>query len=148
MRLVEGRNPAQEDVILQVKHHTRVGSLRVAADAGGLVSRSGTALAAELAGRLGVTAALSDALGHLHRRRPTHDPGRVLTDLAVMLIDGGECVSDLGALADQIQRLAQDPAYLVELSRGALAWTATHFLMSDYLREFSTLLETAVRARR
>ena len=101
MRLSEGRNPAQEDVILQVKHLTPVGSLGVVADAGGLVSRSGTALAAELAGRLGVTAALSGALGHLHRRRPTHDPGRVLTDVAVMLIDGGECVSDLGALADQ-----------------------------------------------
>lgn len=101
MRLVEGRNPAQEDVILPVKDHTRVGSLGVRADGRGLVSRSGTALAAELAGRLGVTAVLSGALGHLHRRRPTHDPGRVLVDLAVMLIDGGECVSDLGALADQ-----------------------------------------------
>lgn len=86
---------------MQVKHHTRVGSLAVQADAGGLVSRSGTALATELAGRLGVVAALSDGLGHLHRRRPTHDPGRVLVDLAVMLIDGGDCVSDLGALADQ-----------------------------------------------
>lgn len=86
---------------MQVKHHTPVGSLRVRADARGLVSRSGTALAGELAGRLGVTAALSDALGHLHRRRPLHDRGRVLVDLAVMLIDGGECVSDLGALADQ-----------------------------------------------
>ena len=86
---------------MQVKHHTPVGSLVVEADARGLVSRSGTALAAELAGRLGVTAALSGALGHLHRRRPTHDPGRVLVDLAVMLLDGGECVSDLGALADQ-----------------------------------------------
>lgn len=86
---------------MQVKHHMRVGSLGVEADARGLVSRSGTALVAELAGRLGVTAALSGALGCLHRRRPTHDPGRVLVDLAVMLIDGGECVSDLGALADQ-----------------------------------------------
>jgi Transposase DDE domain group 1 len=84
-----------------VKDHTRVGSLAVKGDARGLVSRSGTALAVELAGRLGVTAALSAALGHLHRRRPTHDAGRVLVDLAVMLIDGGECVSDLGALADQ-----------------------------------------------
>jgi hypothetical protein len=101
MRLVEGRNPAQEDVILPVKHHTQVGSLRVVADARALVSRSGTALAAELAGRLGVTAALSGTLAHLHRRRPVHDPGRVLVDLATMLIDGGECVSDLGALADQ-----------------------------------------------
>jgi hypothetical protein len=101
MRLVEGRNPAQEDVILQVKHHTPVGSFGVAADARGLVSRSGTALVADLAARLGVTAALSAGLEGLHRRRPTHDPGRVLVDLAVMLIDGGECVADLGVLADQ-----------------------------------------------
>jgi hypothetical protein len=101
MWLVESHTATQEDVILQVKHHTRVGSFGVAADAGGLVSRSGTALTAELAARLGLTEALSGALGHLHRRRPMHDPGRVLVDLAVMLIDGGECVSDLGALADQ-----------------------------------------------
>jgi Transposase DDE domain group 1 len=101
MRLVDGCIPTQEDVILQVKDHTPVGLLVVAADARGLVSRSGTALAAELAGRLGVTGALSQALEHLHRRPPVHAPGRVLVDLAVMLIDGGECVSDLGALADQ-----------------------------------------------
>lgn len=86
---------------MQVKHHTPLGSLAVQADAGGLVSRSGTVLAGELAARLGVTAALSGALGHLHRRRPLHDPAVVLVDLAVMLIDGGECVADLGALADQ-----------------------------------------------
>jgi hypothetical protein len=101
MRLVEGRNPAQEDVILRVKHHTPVGSLVVEADGRGLVSRSGTVLVAELADRLGITTTLADALGHLHRRRPRHDPGRVLVDLATMLIDGGECVSDLGALAEQ-----------------------------------------------
>lgn len=86
---------------MKVKHHTPIGSLRIEADGRGLVSRSGSVLASELATRLGVSAALCDALGHLHHRRPTHDPGRVLCDLAVMLIDGGECVSDLGALADQ-----------------------------------------------
>src|SRR4051795_7409663 len=101
MRLVESRIPVQEDVILQVKNHTPVGSFGVEADARGLVSRSGTVLAGEWAVRLGVSRALSAGLGHLHRRRPTHDPGRVLADLAVMLIDGGECVSDLGALAEQ-----------------------------------------------
>ena len=30
-----------------------------------------------------------------------HHPGRVLTDLAVMIADGGECVSDIATLADQ-----------------------------------------------
>ncbi len=30
-----------------------------------------------------------------------HDPGRVLTDVAVMIADGGECISDIATLADQ-----------------------------------------------
>jgi hypothetical protein len=84
-----------------VKHRSPFGSLGVEADAEGLVSRSGTALVAELAARLGLTAELSQALSHLTRRRPLHPPGRVICDLATMLIDGGDCVLDLGALADQ-----------------------------------------------
>src|SRR4051794_41957272 len=99
MRLVEGRNPAQEDVILRVKDHTPVGSLVVEADARGLVSRSGTGLVAALADRLGLTAALGGALGHLHRRRPRHDPGRGVVGLATMLIGGGGGVSGLWGLA-------------------------------------------------
>ena len=38
-------------------------------------------------------------------------PGRVHRDLAVMLADGGECLSDLGALRDQADlfgRVASD----------------------------------------
>lgn len=86
---------------MKVKHRSRLGSLQVAADRGGLVSRSGSALIGELAARLGLEAELSAALAHLFRRRPEHVPGRVLVDLATTLIDGGDCVSDLGALADQ-----------------------------------------------
>lgn len=86
---------------MKVKRRSPLGSLEVKADARGLVSRSGSAMVGELAGRLGLTGALSDALAGLNRRRPRHDPGRVLIDLATMLVDGGECVSDLGALADQ-----------------------------------------------
>jgi hypothetical protein len=84
-----------------VKHGSRLGSLQIAADQEGLVSRSGSALVAGLAARLGLERVLSAALAHLFERRPRHDPGRVLVDLATMLIDGGDCVSDLGALADQ-----------------------------------------------
>ena len=36
------------------------------------------------------------------QRRSAHDPGVVLRDLAVMLADGGECLTDLGALRDQL----------------------------------------------
>ena len=86
---------------MRVKDGSRVGSLRVAADESCLVSRSGSVLVCELAARLGVEKDLSGALGHSFRRRPLHEPGRVLVDLATVLIDGGDCVSDLGVLAGQ-----------------------------------------------
>jgi hypothetical protein len=40
---------------------------------------------------------------YLTTRTPqtAHDPGRVLTDLAVMIADGSECISDIAALGDQ-----------------------------------------------
>src|SRR5207249_9106511 len=87
--------------LFRSKHGSRLGSLQIAADQSSLVSRSGTVLVAELAGRLGLDRELSAVLAHLFRRRPQHDPGRVLVDLATMVIDGGDCVSDLGALAEQ-----------------------------------------------
>lgn len=86
---------------MKVKHRSRVGSLRIAADGTRLVSRAGAALVSELAARLGLEGELSGAVLHLFKRRPAHDPGRLLVDLATTLIDGGDCVSDLGALADQ-----------------------------------------------
>jgi Transposase DDE domain group 1 len=86
---------------LGVKDASRLGSLRVAADQSGLVSRAGSALLVELAARLGLQRELTRRLGHLFKRRPLHAPGRVLVDLATMLVDGGDCVSDLGVLAEQ-----------------------------------------------
>jgi hypothetical protein len=53
------------------------------------------------ADRLGLTDALGWALGETRLRRSAHDPGRVFCDLAVMLADGGRCVSDLVALGSQ-----------------------------------------------
>jgi Transposase DDE domain group 1 len=73
----------------------------VAADGTGLSSRAGTALLALTAQRLGLTDGLSGALAGTRQRRSSHDPGRVLCDLAVMAADGGRCVSDLAALAGQ-----------------------------------------------
>ena len=50
---------------------------------------------------LGSTGGLCDALEGTRERRGGHEPGRVFCDLAVMLADGGRCVSDLAALAGQ-----------------------------------------------
>src|SRR3954451_20262084 len=75
--------------------------VEVRADATGLSSRAGTALLALAAQRLGLTDALGWALGETRERRSAHHPGRVFCDLAVMLADGGRCVSDLVALGSQ-----------------------------------------------
>jgi hypothetical protein len=103
-------------------------------DGEGLVSHAGAALIAETADRLGLTSALDRALGDLFERTPTHPPGRVVRDLAVMLADGGDALCDLGAVRDQealfgpvasdatayrlIERIAADPEAL-EALRGA-----------------------------
>jgi hypothetical protein len=58
-------------------------------------------LLAKIADELGLTRALSLRLAGLKQRRRGHDPGRVIRDLAVMLADGGECVSDLGTVREQ-----------------------------------------------
>jgi hypothetical protein len=107
-----------------------------------LVSHAGSALVAQVADKLGLTRALSRRLGAVKRRRRGHDPGRVIRDLAVMLADGGECVSDLGAVRDQqalfgpvasdstafrvIDRIASAPA-LVRALRAAHARARERF---------------------
>ena len=76
-------------------------TVEVAADGVGLVSRVGGALLGQVADRVGLTRALSMRLVAVKQRRRGHDPGRVIRDLPVMLADGGECVSDLGAVREQ-----------------------------------------------
>src|ERR671935_932140 len=76
-------------------------TVEVSADGAGLVSRAGTVLLARVADKLGLTRALSLRLAAIKQRRRGHDPGRVIRDLAAILADGGECVSDLGAVRDQ-----------------------------------------------
>ena len=63
-----------------------------------LVARAGVLPLRLLAQRLGLTCGLSAGM----RRRgfdPVYDRGQVLMDLALVLIDGGEAISDFQALA-------------------------------------------------
>ncbi|MFR9780853.1 IS1380 family transposase [Micromonospora sp. MS34] len=75
--------------------------LTVTADGTGVVAHAGTRLLTDLAGATGLTRTFSNALGGLRRRDTGHDPGRVAVDVAVMLADGGEAISDLVVLRDQ-----------------------------------------------
>lgn len=86
---------------MKVMGRSSIKKVEVRADGTRLLSRAGTALLPLVAERLGLTDALGWALGETRERRSAHDPGRVFCDLAVMLADGGRCVSDLVALGSQ-----------------------------------------------
>ncbi|MGW7284380.1 hypothetical protein ACWGH4_02585 [Streptomyces sp. NPDC054847] len=64
---------------------------------------AGARLLADLADATGLTSAYSTALRSLRPRGTGHDPGRIATDLAVMLADGGETITDLAVLRDQAE---------------------------------------------
>ena len=118
---------------MKVMRDGRPVTVEVSADGAGLVSHAGSALIAQVADEVGLTAALSSRLAAVKQRRRGHDPGRVIRDLAVMLVDGGECVSDLGAVREQ------DALF------GAVASDSTAFRMVDRIASEPGLLD-AVRS--
>jgi hypothetical protein len=120
---------------LRVMRDGRSFTVGVAPDGVGLVSHAGAALLAEIADRTGLTRELSAALAGLRERQRRHDPGRVIRDLAVMLADGGDCLSDLRAVRDQ------QPLF------GEVASNATAFRVIDAIAGDRALLE-ALRAAR
>ena len=117
---------------MRVMRDGRPVTVEVTSDGAGLVSHAGTALVAQVAEKVGLTTALSLRLAAIKQRRRGHDPGRVICDLAVMLTDGGECVSDLGAVREQ------------EALFGAVASDSTAFRMVDRIASTPGLLD-AVR---
>jgi Transposase DDE domain group 1 len=98
-------------------------TITATSDGRGVVSHAGTRLLADVADAVGVPAGFADALAGLRERRSGHDPGRVLTDVAVMLADGGEAISDLAVLRDQPEMF------------GAVASTASAWRVLDGVDE-------------
>ena len=86
---------------MKVTHDGRRITVEVTSDGAGLVSHAGSALLAQVADKSGLTRALSAELGELQCRSGSHDRGRVIRDLAVMLADGGDCLADLRAVRDR-----------------------------------------------
>jgi Transposase DDE domain group 1 len=128
---------------LRVQATNWASSFEVTTDGTGVVGHAGAALLRELADRVGLTSALGWRGSQDRRRR--HPDAAVLRDLAVMLADGGDCLSDLAALRDQpelfgpvastptawrvLERAAHDPDGLARLRAAraharARAWTA------------------------
>jgi hypothetical protein len=120
---------------LKVQRDGRNFTVDVSADGEGLVSHAGAALLGEVADRVGLTKELSDALAGVRERRGRHDPGQVVRNLAVMLADGGDCLSDLRAVRDQ------EPLF------GTVASDSTAFRLIDRIAGDPGLLD-ALRAAR
>lgn len=76
-------------------------SVVVSLDGKGVTGRAGTLVVAELADRLGLMKALSMEMAPSVQRSRRRDPGAVLTHLATLLVDGGDCLSDLAALRNE-----------------------------------------------
>jgi hypothetical protein len=83
---------------LRVQATNSRSGFEVTTDGSGVVGHAGAALLRELADRVGLTRALGWRQAGGRRRHPD---AAVLRDLAVMLADGGDCLSDLAALRDQ-----------------------------------------------
>jgi hypothetical protein len=82
---------------LRVQATNCASSFEVTTDGTGVVGHAGAALLGELADRVGLTKALGWRAAAARR----HRDAAVLRDLAVMLADGGDCLSDRAVLRDQ-----------------------------------------------
>ena len=98
-----------------VKRHRRRRRMKFSGDGTGIVNHAGVRVLADLADEVGLTAALSVAMAPTKQRRRGHDRGQVLADVAVMLADGGETISDVAVLRDQ-------PALFGEVGSHATVW--------------------------
>ena len=76
------------------------------------MSQAGTLLLAEAARVTGLGEGLAGALARWRAPRAVHDPGKILTDLAIALALGGDCLADVAVLRAQPELagpVASDP---------------------------------------
>ena len=106
---------------LRVQATNTSSGFEVTIDATGVVGHAGAALLRELTDRVGLTAALGWRQVGGRRR---HVDAAVLRDLAVMLADGGDCLSDLAVLRDQ-------PALFGPVASTPTAWRVLERVASD-----------------
>jgi hypothetical protein len=126
MRLSERSQSRLKEGTLRVQATNSRPRFEVACDGTGVVGHAGAALLGELADRLGLTTALGWRAGRGQTPRHRHDAGVVLRDLAVLLADGGDAVSDLAVLRDQ-------PELFGPVASTATAWRVIEGVADDAL---------------
>ena len=119
------------------RNRTRPG-LRVSADGRGVAAHTGARLLSDLADAVGLTDGLSVAMAPTKRRRRGHDRGQVLVDVAVMIGDGGDAISDLAVLRNQ-------PDLFGEVASTPTAWRTLEAVDADALDRIAAARAAARR---
>ncbi len=86
--------------------------LAVDGDGSGLVSQAGTLLLVRTAEKIGLVKGLSQALSPWRKPLSTHNPGKIVLDLAIAVAAGGDCAADVSLLRTQpgvFGSVASDP---------------------------------------
>ncbi len=86
--------------------------IMVSADGTGVVSQAGGLLLTRVLGVTGLDRGLDVALERWRPARAVHSPGKIITDLAVALALGGDCLADVAMLRSQPELfgpVASDP---------------------------------------
>jgi Transposase DDE domain group 1 len=73
--------------------------LSVDGRATGVVSQAGAVVLLRAAQRATLTGALSEALAPWRKPLASHDPGKIVLDVAVALALGGDCLADIACYA-------------------------------------------------
>jgi hypothetical protein len=110
--------------------------VEVTADGTGLVSRAGVALLRELTVNTGLGTGWSEALLDTYVGIPSHLPGRVLADLAVMIADGGDALAHLATLRDQDKLFGP-------VASDATAWRVLDRVDAEHLTRLQTVRAAA-----
>ncbi len=111
---------------MRVQRNKRPYRFDVTGDGKGLTGRSGTAAVRQLTDRIGLTAALSAAAKPSCPGGVVHDPGAVLRDVVVTLVDGGDDFSAIEVLRGQASLLG-------EVASDSTAWRRVNDLAGDEL---------------
>ena len=114
-----------------VKRNRRRPRLRITGDGAGVVNHVGARLLADLADQTGLASGLSVAMAPTKQRRRGHDRGGVLVDVAVMLADGGDTISDVAVLRDQ-------PELFGEVASHPTVWRALEAVDAAALERIKT----------
>jgi Transposase DDE domain group 1 len=113
-----------------VKRNRARRRLVVTADGVKVVGHAGARLLSDLADEVGLTDGLSAAMAPTKRRSRGHDRGQVLVDVAVMIADGGETISDLAVLRDQ-------PDLFGQVASTPTAWRTLEAVDADALERIA-----------